>query len=395
MKIPIYMDYHATTPVDPRVLDAMLPYFREDFGNASSRSHVFGWRAEEAVEGARAELAALIGASPKEVVFTSGATESDNLALVGAARFHAAKGRHLVATRIEHKAVLDAMAALEREGFEFTLLPVSASGFVDPADVKRALRPDTIVVSVIHASNEIGTVQPIEEIGRLTRAAGVLFHVDAAQGAGKIPLDVERAEVDLLSLSAHKMCGPKGVGALYVRRNPRARIAPLLAGGGQERGLRPGTLNVPGIVGFGAAARLARAEMAEEARRVGALRDRLREGILARIDGVTVNGALEPRLPGNLNVSFAGVEGEALLMSLRDVAVSSGSACTSGSLAPSYVLRAIGVSDVLAHASIRFGLGRFNTSEEVDHVLDLLEAKVKRLRELAPPPVEVAVGDED
>ncbi|HET7753645.1 MAG TPA: IscS subfamily cysteine desulfurase [Anaeromyxobacteraceae bacterium] len=394
MKIPIYMDYHATTPVDPRVLDAMLPYFREDFGNSSSRSHVFGWRAEEAVEGARAEIAALIGASPKEIVFTSGATESDNLALVGAARFHAGKGRHLVATRIEHKAVLDALAALERDGFEVTLVPVGASGIVDPDEVKRALRPDTIAVSIIHANNEVGTVQPIEEIGRVTRAAGALFHVDAAQGAGKIPLDVERAQVDLLSLSAHKMCGPKGIGALYVRRNPRARIAPLFAGGGQERGLRPGTLNVPGIVGFGAAARLARAEMAEEAARVGALRDRLRDGILERIDGVTVNGALEPRLPGNLNVSFAGVEGEALLMSLRDVAVSSGSACTSGSLAPSYVLRALGVSDALAHASIRFGLGRFNTREEVDHVIDLLEAKVKRLREMAPVRAEIAAADD-
>jgi cysteine desulfurase len=347
------------------------------------------------VEAARAELAALIGASPKEVVFTSGATESDNLALVGAARFHAAKGRHLVATRIEHKAVLDALAALEREGFEVTLVPVPPSGVVDPDEVKRALRPDTIAVSVIHANNEVGTVQPIAEIGRITRAAGVLFHVDAAQGAGKVPLDVESAEVDLLSLSAHKMCGPKGVGALYVRRNPRARIAPLFAGGGQERGLRPGTLNVPGIVGFGAAARLARAELAEEAQRVGALRDRLKDGILARIDGVTVNGALEPRLPGNLNVSFAGVEGEALLMSLRDVAVSSGSACTSGSLAPSYVLRALGVSDALAHASIRFGLGRFNTAEEVDYVLDVLAAKVKRLRDMAPPRVEVAAGDDD
>ena len=395
MKIPIYMDYHATTPVDPRVLDAMLPYFKEDFGNSSSRSHAFGWRAEEAVEGARAEVAALIGASPKELVFTSGATESDNLAILGGARFHSGKGRHLVATRIEQKAVLDALSFLEREGFEVTLVPVSPSGIVDPDDVKRALRPDTVLVSIIHANNEVGTVQPIAEIGRLTRAAGVLFHVDAAQGAGKVPLDVEGAEVDLLSLSAHKMCGPKGVGALYVRRNPRARIAPLFAGGGQERGLRPGTLNVPGIVGLGAAARLARAEMAEEAKRVGALRDRLRDGILARIDGVTVNGALEPRLPGNLNVSFDGVEGEALLMSLRDVAVSSGSACTSGSLAPSYVLRALGVPDALAHASLRFGVGRFNTEEEVDHVLALLEAKVKRLREMAPPRVALAAGDDD
>jgi cysteine desulfurase len=384
MKVPIYMDCHSTTPVDPRVLEAMLPYFTERFGNAASRSHAFGWRAEEAVEEARAEVASLVGATPREIVWTSGATESDNLAVKGAARFHRAKGRHLVTTAIEHKAVLDSMHALEREGFEVTALPVSPDGLVDPGAVRDALRPDTVLVSVIHANNEVGTIQPIEEIGRLTRERGVLFHVDAAQSAGRIPLDVERSNADLVSLSAHKMYGPKGVGALYVRRRPRARLEPQMDGGGHERGYRSGTLNVPGIVGFGKAAEIARAEMPAEAPRLLALRERLRRALEGGIERVRVNGSLVHRLPGSLNVSFEHVEGEALMLAMKDVAVSSGSACTSASLEPSYVLRAMGVSDEMAHSSLRIGLGRFNTEEEVDHVARLLAEKVARLREMSP-----------
>jgi cysteine desulfurase len=378
------MDHHSTTPVDPRVLDAMLPYFTERFGNAASRSHVFGWRAEEAVEEARDEVARLVGATAREIVWTSGATESDNLAVKGVARFHAARGRHLVTTAIEHKAVLDAMAALTREGFEVTVLPVSAEGLVDPEAVRAAIRTDTVLVSVMHANNEVGTIQPVEEIGRITREKGVLFHTDAVQSLGRIPFDVEAAGADLVSLSAHKMYGPKGVGALYVRRRPRARLVAQIDGGGHERGYRSGTLNVPGIVGFGAAARIAREEMPAEAPRILALRERLRRAILAGIDRVSVNGSLERRLPGNLNLSFEHVEGEALLIALKDVAVSSGSACTSASLEPSYVLRAMGVSDELAHASIRFGIGRFNTEEEVDHVARLVVEKARRLREMSP-----------
>ncbi len=384
MRIPIYMDYHATTPLDPRALEAMMPYLQEEFGNAASKSHVFGWRAEEAVEEARARVARLIGASPKEIVWTSGATESDNLALKGAARFYQAKGRHLVTCKTEHKAVLDSMHALEKEGFEVTCLDVAPDGRLDPEAVRRALRPDTILVSVMQANNEVGVVQPIEAIGAITRSAGVLFHCDAVQGVGRIPFDVEKANADLVSLSAHKMYGPKGVGALYVRRKPRARLVPLLDGGGHERGLRSGTLNVPGIVGMGKAAELAMAEMAVEGERVLRLRERLRRGIEAGLDLVTVNGSLEHRLAGNLNVSFAYVEGEALMMAIKDVAVSSGSACTSASLEPSYVLRAMGVSDDLAHSSIRFGLGRFTTEEEVDHVVRLVVEKVKRLRDMSP-----------
>ncbi len=384
MKIPIYMDYHATTPVDPRVLEAMLPFFREDFGNAASKSHVFGWRAEEAVEGARAEVAALIGASPKEIVFTSGATESDNLAVKGAAHAQQERGRHLVTCRTEHKAVLDPLKRLEREGFSVTWLPVGADGRVDPEAVRDAIRPDTTLVSLMHANNETGVLHPIDEIGRITRERGVLFHCDAVQSVGKIPFDVEAANVDLASISAHKMYGPKGVGALYVRRKPRVRLVAEIDGGGHERGHRSGTLNVPGIVGLGKACALARAEMAAEATRVAALRDRLRDGLLGAIERVTVNGSVEHRLPGNLNVSFAYVEGEALMMAVKDVAVSSGSACTSASLEPSYVLRAMGVPDDLAHSSIRFGLGRFTTEEEVDHVVALFAAKVKKLRDLSP-----------
>jgi cysteine desulfurase len=384
MKIPIYMDYHATTPVDPRVLDAMLPYFREEFGNAASKSHVFGWRAEEAVEAAREQVAALIGASAKEIVWTSGATESNNLAIKGAAEFYRSKGKHLVTVGTEHKAVLDSMHALERDGFEVTFLDVDRDGRLDPERLRGALRADTILVSVMHGNNEVGVVQPIEEIGRITRERGVLLHCDTVQTAGKIPVDVERLNVDLASLSAHKMYGPKGVGALYVRRKPRVRLVAQMDGGGHERGFRSGTLNVPGIVGMGKAAELARAEMGSEAARVLALREKLRAGLEAGLDLVTVNGSLAHRLPGNLNVSFAYVEGEALMMAIKDVAVSSGSACTSASLEPSYVLRAMGVSDDLAHSSIRFGLGRFTTEEEVDHVVRLVVDKVKKLRDMSP-----------
>jgi cysteine desulfurase len=384
VKIPIYMDYHATTPVDPRVLEAMLPYFTVEFGNAASKSHVFGWRAEEAVEAAREEVAHLVGASAREIVWTSGATESNNLAIKGVAQFHAGKGKHLVTCKTEHKAVLDSMHALERQGWEVTSLEVERDGRLDPGRLRAALRPDTVLVSVMHANNESGVVHPIEEIGRITRAAGVLLHCDAVQSVGKIPFDVEAANVDLASLSAHKMYGPKGVGALYVRRKPRVRLTAQMDGGGHERGFRSGTLNVPGIVGFGRAAALAVAERDAEAARVLALRERLREGLLAGLDLVTVNGSLEHRLPGNLNVSFAYVEGEALMMAIKDVAVSSGSACTSASLEPSYVLRAMGVSEDLAHSSIRFGLGRFTTGAEVDHVVRLVVEKVKKLRDMSP-----------
>jgi cysteine desulfurase len=384
MKIPIYMDYHATTPVDPRVLEAMLPYFTNEFGNAASKSHVFGWHAEEAVEAARESVARLIGASSKEIVWTSGATESDNLAIKGAAHFYQGKGKHLVTVKTEHKAVLDAMHALERQGFEVTFLDVEKDGRLDPARFKAALRPDTILASVMHANNETGVVHPIAELGAIARAAGVIFHCDAVQTAGKLPLDVEAMNVDLASLSAHKMYGPKGVGALYVRRKPRVRLVAEMDGGGHERGFRSGTLNVPGIVGFGKAAELALAEREVEAARILALRERLRAGIGRELDLVTLNGSLEHRLPGNLNLSFAYVEGEALMMAVKDVAVSSGSACTSASLEPSYVLRAMGVSEDLAHSSIRFGLGRFNTEEEVDFVIRLVVEKVKKLRDMSP-----------
>ncbi|MGA8892006.1 MAG: IscS subfamily cysteine desulfurase [Anaeromyxobacteraceae bacterium] len=384
MRIPIYMDCHSTTPVDPRVLEAMLPYFTESYGNAASKSHAFGWRAEEAVEEARAQVARLIGATAREIVWTSGATESDNLALKGVARFHAARGRHLVTTAIEHKAVLDSAAALSREGFEVTVVPVGPDGVVDPEAIRAALRPDTILVSVMHANNEVGTIQPIEEVGRITRERGVLFHTDAVQSLGRIPFDVEATQADLVSLSAHKMYGPKGVGALYVRRRPRVRLVAQIDGGGHERGYRSGTLNVPGIVGFGKAAELAREEMPAEAPRILALRERLRKAIQDGLERVTVNGSLSRRLPGNLNVSFAHVEGEALMIAMKDVAVSSGSACTSASLEPSYVLRAMGVPDDQAHASLRFGLGRFNTEEEVDHVARLVVERATRLREMSP-----------
>jgi len=384
IKLPIYMDNHATTPVDPRVLEAMLPYFTDVFGNAASRSHSFGWTAERAVDEARERVGALIGASGKEIVWTSGATESDNLAIKGAAEFHKDRGNHVITSQTEHKAVLDTCKRLEKEGFEVTYLPVEKDGRVMPEAVRAAMTDRTILVSIMLANNEIGTVNPVDEIGAVVKERGALFHIDAVQGVGKIPFDVNAARADLVSLSAHKMYGPKGVGALYVRRKPRVRITAQIDGGGHERGMRSGTLNVPGIVGFGKAAEIARAEMPSEAARLLALRERLRRGIQAKVDHTFVNGSLDHRLPGNLNISFAYVEGEAMMMGLKEIAVSSGSACTSASLEPSYVLRAVGVEEELAHTSIRFGLGRFNTEEEIDFVIDLVVGKVKKLRELSP-----------
>jgi cysteine desulfurase len=386
LKLPIFMDYHSTTPVDPRVLEEMIPYFTTKFGNAASRNHPFGWEAEEAVEHARERIAALIGAKDsKEIVFTSGATESDNLALKGVAEYLKDKGNHIITTVTEHKAVLDTCKRLEKQGFEVTYLPVAKDGRVDPDDVKRAITDKTILVSVMLANNEIGTVQPLGEIGKITRERGVLLHSDAVQGIGKIDFDVQRMNVDLASITAHKIYGPKGLGALYVRRSkPRVRLVAQMDGGGHERGMRSGTLAVPLIVGFGKACEILREEGKQESARLLALRERLRERIMGQIDEVYINGSMEHRLPGNLNISFNFVEGEGLMMAIKDVAVSSGSACTSASLEPSYVLRALGVGDELAHSSIRFGLGRFNTEEEVDYVADLVVAKVKRLRELSP-----------
>jgi cysteine desulfurase len=384
IKLPIYMDNHATTPVDPRVVQAMLPYFTENFGNAASRSHVFGWNAEKAVDLAREQVGALIGASGKEIVWTSGATESDNLALKGAADFYRDRGNHLVTAQTEHKAVLDSCKRLEKQGYQVTYVPVAKDGRVDPQVVAAAMTDKTILVSIMLANNEIGTVNPVNEIGQVVKSRGALFHIDAVQGVGKIPFDVTSSSADLVSLSAHKMYGPKGVGALYVRRKPRVRLQPLIDGGGHERGMRSGTLNVPLIVGFGLAAEIARTEMASEAPRLLALRERLRQGLQARVSDTFINGSMEHRLPGNLNISFAYIEGEAMLMALKDVAVSSGSACTSASLEPSYVLRALGVDEELAHTSIRFGLGRFNTEEEVDYVTDIVVNKVNKLREMSP-----------
>ena len=386
VKLPIFMDNHSTTRVDPRVLEAMLPYFTEDFGNAASRNHAFGWKAEAAVDRAREQIAALIGGSGKEIVFTSGATESDNLALKGRPWFRKRRGQHIITVETEHKAVLDTCKRLEREGWRVTYLKPAPDGLVTPEQVVEAMAPDTSLVSIMLVNNEIGVVQPIAEIGAAIKAkdAEVVFHCDAVQGVGKIPFSVEEAKVDLVSISAHKMYGPKGIGALWVRRKPRVRLDPLIDGGGHERGMRSGTLPVPIIVGFGAACELAGREMAEEAVRVGSLRDRLHDGIRSRLDQVYVNGSVERRLPGNLNISFAFVEGESLLMALKDVAVSSGSACTSASLEPSYVLRALGIGEDLAHTSIRFGIGRFNTEQEVDYVVDLVVKSVQRLRELSP-----------
>jgi cysteine desulfurase len=386
VSLPIFMDNHSTTPVDPRVVDAMLPYFTEAFGNAASRNHVFGWTAEAAVDHARAQVAALIGGDGKEIVFTSGATESNNLAIKGAAAFYKKQGNHLVTVTTEHKAVLDTCKRLQREGFEVTYLDPDKDGLVTAEQVAAAVTDKTILVSIMLANNEIGVVQPLAAIGAAIKAKNprTLFHTDAVQGAGKVPFDVETCKVDLCSLTAHKMYGPKGVGALWVRRKPRVRLDAQVDGGGHERGMRSGTLAVPLIVGFGAAAELARLEMVDEAVRLGRLRDRLHAGIKARVSETYVNGSMAHRLPGNLNISFAFVEGESLLMALKDVAVSSGSACTSASLEPSYVLRALGVSEELAHTSIRFGIGRFSTEGEVDYVIDLVTRSVERLRALSP-----------
>src|SRR5262245_50531498 len=434
VKLPIYMDNHATTPLDPRVLEAMLPYFQGEFGNAASRNHAFGWKAEAAVEKARKQVAELIGASEKEIVFTSGATESDNLAIKGVLEFYKEKGDHIITLKTEHKAVLDTCKRLERVrqerldelkllrlsqlaerevaqdelatlaikhnleedatyqkwaarptgGARVTYLDVEKDGRVSMEKLAAAITDKTVLVSVMLANNEIGTVQPLAEIGKLCRSRGVLFHTDAVQGMGKVPFDVESMKIDLASVTAHKIYGPKGIGALYVRRKPRVRIAPLIDGGGHERGMRSGTLNVAGIVGFGKAAEIARTEMAAESARILALRERLRHKLTSELDLVTLNGSLEHRLPGNLNISFAYVEGEALMMAIKDVAVSSGSACTSASLEPSYVLRALGVEEDMAHSSIRFGLGRFNTEAQVDLVARLVVDKVKKLREMSP-----------
>jgi cysteine desulfurase len=434
VKLPIYMDYHATTPLDPRVLEAMTPYFTDDFGNAASRNHAFGWKAEAAVEKARKQVGALIGASDKEIVFTSGATESNNLAIKGVVEFYKDKGDHIITVSTEHKAILDTckrlertraeridelkiqrlmeltgadvnaedLAALEikhnldadtvlqrwveklRVGARVTYLTPKKDGLVDLEELKAAITDKTILVSIMLANNEIGVVQPVNEIGAICRERGVLFHTDAVQGVGKVPFNVDEAKADLVSMSAHKMYGPKGVGALYVRRKPRVRVREQIDGGGHERGMRSGTLNVAGIAGFGAAAELAQNEMASEAARLTTLRERLWKGVAAKLDYLTINGSMNSRLPGNLNVSFAFAEGEALMMGIKDVAVSSGSACTSASLEPSYVLRALGVEEEMAHSSIRFGLGRFTTEEEVDYVIDLMVSAVTKLRDMSP-----------
>ncbi len=385
VKLPIYFDNHATTPVDPRVLEAMLPYFGDKFGNAASRNHSFGWAGEEAVENARAQVASLIGASPKEIIFTSGATESDNLMLKGVAEMYREKGNHIITQAIEHKAVLDTCKRLEKYGYEVTYLPVQKDGRVDPEDVRKAIKPTTILITVMYANNEIGVINPMQEIGKIAKEHGIIFAVDGVQAVGKIPVDVQKDNIDLLAISGHKIYGPKGVGALYVRRrNPRVQLSAVIDGGGHERGMRSGTLNVPGIVGLGKACEVAQQEMAAESARLLALRERLRKGLEAKLDEVFINGSMEHRLPNNLNMSFAYVEGESLLMGINDVAVSSGSACTSATLEPSYVLKALGVGEDLAHTSIRFGLGRFTTEEEVDYVIDKMVQVVTKLRELSP-----------
>ena len=385
IKLPIYMDNHATTPVDPRVLDEMLPYFKEKFGNAASRNHAFGWAAEEGVETARERIAKLVGATAKEIIFTSGATESDNLAIKGVAEMYKEKGNHIITAVTEHKAVLDACKRLEKYGYRVTYLPVQKDGLIDLADLRRALDDKTILVTIMAANNEIGVLQPWAEIGQLCHERGVIFHTDATQAVGKAPVDVNKHNIDLMSISAHKMYGPKGVGALYVRRkNPRVQISPIIDGGGHERGMRSGTLNVPGIIGLGKACAIATEGMPKEACHLAGLRNRLKDKIMGRLDEVYINGSMEHRLPGNLNISFAYVEGESLLMGINDIAVSSGSACTSATLEPSYVLKALGTGDDLAHSSIRFGLGRFNTEAEVDYVADRVVETVQRLRELSP-----------
>ncbi len=385
LTLPIYMDNHATTPVDPRVLEEMLPYFTGKFGNAASRNHAYGWEAEQAVDHARARIARLIGARGNEIVFTSGATESDNLAIKGVAEMYREKGDHIITCNIEHKAVLDSCKRLEKRGYRVTYLPVQKDGLIDVDELRRAFTDKTILVTIMAANNEIGVVQPIEEIGKICRERGVIFHSDATQAIGKMPFDVDKLNLDLVSISAHKMYGPKGVGALYVRRkNPRIQLTSQMDGGGHERGMRSGTLNVTGIVGLGKACEIAMEEGPKEACHLAGLRNRLRDKLLTGLDEVYINGSMEHRLPGNLNISFAYVEGESLLMGISDVAVSSGSACTSASLEPSYVLKALGTGDELAHSSIRFGLGRFNTEAEVDYVADGVIEVVKRLRELSP-----------
>jgi len=381
--LPIYMDYSATTPVDPRVVDKMIPYLREQFGNPASRSHQYGWDAERAVEEARENVAALVNCDPREIIWTSGATESNNLAIKGAAHFYKSKGKHLITVKTEHKAVLDTMRELEREGFEVTYLDVQDDGLVDLDKLKAAIRPDTVLVSVMSVNNEIGVIQDIAAIGEITRPKGIIFHVDAAQATGKIGIDLDKLKVDLMSFSAHKTYGPKGIGALYVRRKPRVRIEAQMHGGGHERGMRSGTLATHQIVGMGEAFRIAREEMATENERIRMLRDRLLKG-LSDIEEVYVNGDMERRVPHNLNISFNFVEGESLIMAVKDVAVSSGSACTSASLEPSYVLRALGRNDELAHSSIRFTVGRFTTEQDVDYVINLLKSKIAKLRDLSP-----------
>ena len=383
--LPIYMDNHATTPVDPRVVEEMLPFFNEKFGNAASRNHSFGWAAEEAVEQARERIAKILGATAKEIIFTSGATESDNLAIKGVAEMYKEKGNHIVTAVTEHKAVLDTCKRLEKYGYWVTYLPVQTDGLIDLDDLRHAIGDKTILVTIMAANNEIGVLQPIAEIGKICRERGVPFHSDAAQALGRVPLDVNQQSIDLASISGHKIYGPKGVGALYVRRkNPRVQVSAIMDGGGHERGMRSGTLNVPGIVGLGKACAIASEEMAIEAPQLAKLRNRLRDKIMGRLDDVYINGSMDHRLPGNLNMSFAYVEGESLLMGINDVAVSSGSACTSAALEPSYVLKALGTNDDLAHSSIRFGIGRFNTEAEIDYVADRVVETVTRLRELSP-----------
>ncbi|BDC48792.1 cysteine desulfurase IscS [Bryobacterales bacterium F-183] len=385
LKFPIYMDSHATTRMDQRVFAAMTPYFTEIFGNAASRNHAFGWQAEEAVEKSRKQIADLIGADAKEIVFTSGATESNNLALKGVAQMYAEKGNHIITAATEHKAILDTCKRLEKDGFRVTYLPVQTDGLIDLQQLRDAITDKTILISIMYANNEIGVVQPVQEIAKIAKEKGILFHSDAVQAAGKIPINVQKDGIDIMSITGHKMYGPKGVGALYVRRrNPRVRLAEQMQGGGHERGMRSGTLNVPGIVGLGEACELCHKEMAEEGRRLAFLRDKLKDKLFAELDEVYINGNMQHRLPHNLNVSFAYVEGESLLMGINDVAVSSGSACTSATLEPSYVLKALGAGDDLAHSSIRFGLGRFTTEEEVDYVAAKVIDVVKKLRELSP-----------
>jgi cysteine desulfurase len=386
VKLPIYMDNHATTPLDKRVLEAMLPYFSEKFGNAASRNHSFGWEAEEAVDKARGQIARLIHAQSREIIFSSGATEADNLAIKGVIEFYKEKGNHIITCVTEHKAILDSCRALERSGkATITYLPVDKYGMVDPEAVRKAITDKTVLITLMYANNEVGTIHPIAEIGKIAKEKGIVFHSDATQAVGKIPVDVEKDGIDLMSMSGHKIYGPKGIGAIYVRsKGPRVRLTPQIDGGGHERGIRSGTLNVTGIIGLGQACEIAGAEMLEENRRLRELRDKLEAGIFERLDEVYLNGHPTERLPGNLNVSFAYVEGESLLMGISDIAVSSGSACTSATLEPSYVIRALGTDEELAHSSIRFGLGRFNTEEEVDYVTDRVSKEVKRLREMSP-----------